>query len=131
VKKRFRIPKEPPKKYDYLLISKFFAISREARLTFKRFAEMKIGKELLKIKKNLLTEILYNRKAALAWDFTYCERVRSEMALPQKIKTIPHETWQMSNFPILRAFKEKVIEMLNDRIKRNMLKRSENPYRNP
>jgi hypothetical protein len=36
----------------------------------------------------------------------------------------------MPNFPISRAFKKKVIEMLNDRIKKNILKRSENPYRN-
>jgi hypothetical protein len=34
------------------------------------------------------------------------------------------------SFPILRAFKKKVIKMLNNRIKRDMLKRNENPYRN-
>jgi hypothetical protein len=43
--------------------------------------EIKIGKELLEAEKNLLTEILYNRKAALAWDFTHCERVRFEIVL--------------------------------------------------
>jgi hypothetical protein len=91
---------------------------------------MKIGKKLLEAEKDLLTEILYNRKAALAWDFTHYKRVRSEIALSQKIKTIPHEVWQMPNFLIPRAFKGKVIKMLNDRIKRNMLKKSENPYRN-
>jgi hypothetical protein len=92
VKKRFRIPKEPPKKYDYLLISKFFTINRKARLISKRFAEIKIGKELLKIEKDFLMEILYNRKAALAWDFTYYEKIRPEVILLQKIKTVPHET---------------------------------------
>jgi hypothetical protein len=66
VKKRFSIPEKPPRKYDYLLISKFSTISQKTRLTSKRLTRMKIGKELLKIKKNLLTEILYNRKAALA-----------------------------------------------------------------
>jgi hypothetical protein len=35
------------------------------------------------------------------------------------------------NFPIPRALKRKVIKMLNNRIKRNILKKSENPYRNP
>jgi hypothetical protein len=34
------------------------------------------------------------------------------------------------SFPIPRAFKEKIIEMLNDRIKRDILKKSESPYRN-
>jgi hypothetical protein len=37
----------------------------------------------------------------------------------------------MPSFPISRALKEKVIKMLNDRIKRGMLKKSEGPYRNP
>jgi hypothetical protein len=91
MEKRFNIPEGPFRKYDYLLISKFFTISREARLIPKRFAEMKIGKELLKAKKDLLTEMLYNRKAALTWDFIYCKKVRPEVALSQKIKTIQYK----------------------------------------
>jgi hypothetical protein len=66
MKKRFNVSKGLSEKYDYLLISKFSAISRETRLIFKRFAEIKIGKELLKIKKDFLTKMLYNRKTALA-----------------------------------------------------------------
>jgi hypothetical protein len=131
MKKRFNIPEGPFRKYDYLLISKFSTINRKTRLTFKRFARIKIEKKLLKAKKDLLTEILYNRKAALAWDFTYYERVKPEIVLLQKIKIIPHEAWQMPSFPISRALKEKVIKILNNRIKRNILKRSESPYRNP
>jgi hypothetical protein len=91
MKKRFNIPEGPPGKYDYLLISKFFIISRGARLIFKHFAEIKIGKELLEVEKDLLTKILYNRKAALAWDFTHCGKIRSEVILLQKIKTILHK----------------------------------------
>jgi hypothetical protein len=37
----------------------------------------------------------------------------------------------MPNFLIPRVFKEKIIKMLNDRIKRNILKKNEDPYRNP
>jgi hypothetical protein len=92
---------------------------------------MKIGKKLLETKKNFLIEILYNRKTALAWNFTHCGKVRPEIISLQKIKIVPHEAWQVSNFLISRALKRKVIEILNDRIKRNVLKRSENPYRNP
>jgi hypothetical protein len=36
----------------------------------------------------------------------------------------------MPSFPIPRALKKKVIKMLNDRIKRDILKKSESPYRN-
>jgi hypothetical protein len=66
MKKKFNIPEGPPGKYDYLLISKFFTINRKARLISERLTKMKIEKELLKAKKDLLTEMLYNRKAALA-----------------------------------------------------------------
>jgi hypothetical protein len=131
VEKRFSISKGSPGKYDYLLIPKFFIINREARLIPKRFAEIKIGEELLEAEKDLLTEMLYNREAALAWDFTHCRKVRSEVAPLQKIKTVLYEAWQVPSFPISRAFKKKVIKMLNDRIKRGILKKNEGPYRNP
>jgi hypothetical protein len=65
IEKRFDIPEGPFEKYDYLLISKFSIINREARLIPERFAKIKIGKELLKTEKDLLTEMLYNRKTAL------------------------------------------------------------------
>jgi hypothetical protein len=130
MEKRFKIPEGPFGKYDYLLISKFSIISRKARLIFKRLAGIKIEKELFKIKKDLLTEILYNRKTALAWDFTHYKKIRAKIVLPQKIKTILHKIWQVPSFPILRALKEKVIKILNDRIKRGILKKSEGPYRN-
>jgi hypothetical protein len=81
VKKRFGVPEGFPGKYNYLLISKFFTISREARLTPERLAKIKIGEELLKTEKDFLTEMLYNREAALAWNFTYCGKVRPEVAL--------------------------------------------------
>jgi hypothetical protein len=81
MEKRFGIPEGPFRKYDYLLIPKFSAISRGARLTLERLAGMKIGKELFKAEKDLLTEILYNRKAVLVWDFTHYRRVRSEVVL--------------------------------------------------
>jgi hypothetical protein len=92
MEKRFSIPERPSGKYDHLLISKFSIISRETRLTPERFAEIKIGEKLLKAEKDFLTEMLYNRKTALTWDFTHYKRVRPEVTLPQKIKTIPHET---------------------------------------
>jgi hypothetical protein len=81
MEKRFGIPERPFRKYDYLLISKFFTISRKARLISKRLTEMKIEEKLLKIKKDFLTEMLYNRKTALAWDFTYYKKVRPEVTL--------------------------------------------------
>jgi hypothetical protein len=81
VEKRFGISEGFFGKYDYLLILKFFAISRGARLIPERFTGMKIGEKLLEAEKDFLTEMLYNRETALAWDFTHYGRVRSEVAL--------------------------------------------------
>jgi hypothetical protein len=81
MEKRFNISEGSSGKYDYLLILKFSIISRRARLTSECFTEMKIGEKLLKAEKDLLTKILYNCKAVLAWDFTHCGKVRSEMIL--------------------------------------------------
>jgi hypothetical protein len=36
----------------------------------------------------------------------------------------------MPSFPIPRALKKKIIKILNDRIKRDILERNEGPYRN-
>jgi hypothetical protein len=57
------------------------SLANNARLIFKRLTEMKIGEELLKTKKDLLMKILYNRKANLAWNFTYYKMVRLEVIL--------------------------------------------------
>jgi hypothetical protein len=65
MEKRFGIPEESFGKYNYLLISKFSTISREARLIFERLTEIKIEEKLLEAEKDFLTEMLYNRKTAL------------------------------------------------------------------
>ena len=53
------------------------------------------------------------------------------MAPLQKIKTVPYKAWQVSSFSISRVFKKKIIEMLKDRISREVLERNDSPYRNP
>ena len=42
--------------------------------------------------KNLLTEILYNRKVVLVWDFTEIKKVKEEMASTHKIWIIEYKT---------------------------------------
>jgi hypothetical protein len=88
IKRKFDIPKRSPRKYDDLLTPKFSAITRGAKFISERFADIRIGEKLSIKEKKLLTEMLYNRKAVLIWDFTHYKKVKSEMASSQKIKTV-------------------------------------------
>lgn len=53
-------------KYTHWLIPMFIPIAKEARFTLKRLAKMIIGDSITFQKKDLLTEMLYNREAILA-----------------------------------------------------------------
>ncbi len=46
------------------LISKFFELTKKARLKFERIQRMQIKNELLKREKELLLEMLFNREIA-------------------------------------------------------------------
>jgi beta-N-acetylglucosaminidase len=48
-----------------LLISKFFELTKEARLKFERIQRMQIKNELLKREKEFFLEMLFNREIAL------------------------------------------------------------------
>ena len=75
--------------------------------------------------------MLYNREAALAWDFTEIGKVKPEVFLPVRIRTVNHKAWYCAGFPILKALNQTVIEMLNDRINKGMLEPCHGLYRNP
>jgi len=51
---------------------------------------MIVGDELISRQKEVLTEMLYNREAALAWDFSEINKIIPEITSPQQIRTIPH-----------------------------------------
>ncbi len=53
-------------KYTYWLILKFTPIAKGARLTLERLSKIIIGDGMTTQKKDVLTEILYNREAVLA-----------------------------------------------------------------
>jgi hypothetical protein len=51
--------------FDEFFISKFFKLAKETRLKFDRIQRMQKKNELLKRKKKLLFEMLFNREIAL------------------------------------------------------------------
>jgi hypothetical protein len=60
-------------------------------MTPERIEKMQIGGELTPEEKELILEMLYRREAALAWDFEHINKIRPEIALSQKIRTIEHK----------------------------------------
>jgi hypothetical protein len=76
-------------------------------------------------------QVLYNREAVLSWDSSEIEELRSAVAAPQRIRTVPRTTWQTPGFPISRALNETVVEMLKDRLSSGLLEPCHGHYRNP
>ena len=48
--------------------------------------------------KNLVLKILFNKKAVLAWDFFYFNKIKNEVTPLIKIKTKPYKAWQAAAF---------------------------------
>ena len=122
---------DPNDKYTHWLIPKFTPIAKGARLTPERLAKMIIGDGMTLQEKEVLTEMLYNREAVLAWDFSEMGKVKKEVAHPQKIKTIDHQAWQVPGFQIPKALTSTVIDMLQERLKMGVIEPCHGPYRNP
>ena len=75
--------------------------------------------------------MLYNRKKALAFDFSHCGKVRPEVAPPQVIKTVEHKAWQVPGFLVPKALVPIVVEMLQERLQNRRLEYCDSLYQNP
>jgi hypothetical protein len=96
-------------------------MARGARLTPEREQRLKIGKHLTLQEREILRAVLFNREAALGWDFSHLGRIRHEVAPPQKTLTVPHEAWQHPGFPVPKALVGMAIEMLKERLDAGIL----------
>ena len=103
---------DPTNKYTYWLIPKFTPIAKGAKLTSDRLGKMVIGEGMTAQEKEILTKMLYNREAVLAWDFIKVGKVRKEVAFLQKIQMVDYKAWQVPGFQILKALTSTVIDML-------------------
>ena len=117
--------------YSHWLIPKFTPIAKGARITPERLQRMIIGDGMTPQEKDLLTEMLYNREAALAWDFTEMGKIKPEVAPPQRIRTVEHKAWQIPGFQIPKALAPTVIDMLEERLRMGVIEPCNGPYRNP
>ena len=100
-------------------------------MTQERLEKLVIGPDITPQEKDILVEILYNREGALAWDWEEIGRVHHEVAPPQKIRTIPHTPWQAKNFPVPKALEPVIIDLVKEKLHKNLFERGHGSYRNP
>ena len=118
---------DPTNKYTHWLIPKFIPLAKGARLIPKRLGKMIIGEGMTAQEKEVLTEILYNRKAVLAWDFIEMRKVKIEVASLQKIRTVDYKAWQVLRFQILKALTSTIIDILQERLKMGVIEKYYSP----
>ena len=125
----------PIEPFDHLITGRFSSLeqplAKGSRLTPERIANIVMGDFLLPRERELLIAILFNREAALAYDFPHCGVVSPLVAPPQEIRVVEHTAWQCRPFPIPKALNDTVAGMLQDRIRSGALEQCHGPYRNP
>jgi len=102
-------------KYPWL-IPKFSNILRGTRLTAECIAGLKIGTGITNQEREVLMEVLYNREAGIAFDFTEKGVFKPEVEPPHIIPTIQHEPWQAANFRVLKALEEEVVDIMKKKL---------------
>lgn len=124
-------PLLPEMPYDEWLTPKFSTIPVGSRLTPERISKLEVGSFLSEEEKKLLHRVLFNREAALSWDFSEIGLVKDEVMPPVEIKTVPHTAWQTPSFAVPKALNETVSAMLRERMEAGLLEECHGPYRNP
>ncbi len=116
--------------YDHLITSKFSDIKWDIRMTFENVTNLKIESQLTLTEWEILMTVLFNWESALSWHFSHLKRLQSEVVSSQKIWTISHKTWQISEFQVLRALKEELINILKKQLDSDILKSCQGSYQN-
>ena len=124
-------PPQPRGPFDQWITPKFSDIPRGSRLTQERCDQLQIGKMVTQEEKTLIIEMLFNREAALSWDFSEIGLLKDEVMPPAMIRTVPHTAWQTPSFPIPKSLTGTVAQMLQERVDAGLLEECHGPYRNP
>ena len=118
--------------WDELVVPRFTELVRGSRLTPDRLLALlsTVDGVLSDQEKEMFVHILFNREAALAWDFSECGRISPTVIPPQVIKTVPHLAWQTKSIPIPKPLLPKVIDLLRQRQDRGIIEHAHGSYRN-
>lgn len=118
-------------KYNGFVTPRTASFPRGQRLTPERCGDLIVGDDVWPEERKMLEEVLLCREAALAWTFDEMGRVSSEVVPPQQIRTVPHKAWQAKAFPLPKAIRGTIIEMLEERLAAGVYEHCHSPYRNP
>jgi hypothetical protein len=116
---------------DHLFERRYAVFPRGTRLTPQRMEHQHFGAQLREAEILVFKEMMLNREAAIAFDFSECGRFSRDICPPYKIKTIPHKAWQVRHFPVAKSILEECVGMFEERLGRNILERCDSQYRNP
>ena len=81
-----------------------------------RLKKLKLGDGLSAEEKDVFYEMLYNREAAVAFDFKEKGYFNSEIEPPHMVLTIDHIQWQAKNFKVPKALEGEVIDNIKDAV---------------
>lgn len=113
------LPKHPP---DFI---------PEGRLTQERLEEMKINEDkfLWPEEEKLFTHILKTHQNYFVFEDSQRGSFREDYFSPYKIPVIPHVPWAFANIPIPPGIKDKVVELLREKIAAGVYEPSQSSYR--
>ena len=120
-----------PRKYSGWIIPKFSVIKKGTCLTMEMIENLNVAKNLTVGEKDVLLEVLFNREAAITFDFTAKGHFSDEIEPPHVVSTISYILWQTKNFKILKALEGEMVKIIQDRVECGALERSFDPYQNP
>ena len=127
---KIRLQGRPPSKWDPYLVPRFTDKPVGIRLTEERKRDLAIGEELTPQEREVMLQVFQNREMALAWTWEHIGKVRPEVTPPLRIETVPHEPWQAPNFTTPHSLKDIVVEMIQDRLRKELLEECNGAYRN-
>ena len=118
--------------FDVWITPKFSTLPQGSRLTEERIADLDIGAELWPREKELLMALLFNREAAITFDWQEKGRIHKEIEPPHVICIRPgHIPWQEHPMRIPRALKPVFNKLVTGMRTSGVLEPSKGPYRNP
>ena len=74
--------------------------------------------------------MLRNWEKALAWDYSEMGCLYSNVVASVVIRTVKHEAWQAPNFPVSQTLLLKIVKMLCEQKRFELLKDCDDPYCN-
>ena len=73
--------------------------------------------------------VMQLNEAALAFDESECSNFRSDYFSPYIIPVLPHKPWEYRNIPIPPGIRERVIQLLRDKIAAGLYEPAQSSYR--